>query len=73
MPVVLVTLIVSPVTPLVADAVGACALALYVNDVVVPHVTATLFAAILQLIDFAAVVPSDHCVFVVSDNVAVAV
>ena len=38
----------SPVTPVVALALGACAPPLYVNDVVVPHVTATGFAFIFH-------------------------
>ena len=47
-PVVLVTFIVSPLTPDVADAVGAWAEPLYVNVVVLPQVTATLLGFILN-------------------------
>ena len=39
---------VSPVTPVVALALGACAPPLYVNDVVVPHVTAIDFGFIVH-------------------------
>ena len=39
---------VSPVTPVVALALGACAPPLYVN-VVVPHITATGFELIVVL------------------------
>ena len=70
-PVVLVTFIVSPVTPLSALAVGPCATPLYINVVVVPHVTATSFADIVHVILFIAVVPSLHAQF--SFGVAVAV
>ena len=43
---------VSPVTPVVALTLGACAPPLYVNDVVVPHVTATDFGLIVHVISF---------------------
>ena len=69
--VVLVKISASPFTP-VALAVGPWDFPLYVN-VVVLHVTEILFALIDQEIFLAAVVPSLHCVFVVSLNVAVAV
>ena len=42
---------VSPVTPVVTLALGAWATPLYVNDVVVPHVTATDFGLIVTLTD----------------------
>ena len=57
--VVLVTLIVSPLTPLVALAVGPCAFPLYVN-VVLHHVTSTDFAFIFQLNVTFPVLPSVH-------------
>ena len=58
--VVLVTLIVSPLTPLVALAVGPCAEPLYTKLVVLPHVTSTDFAFILQLNVTFPVLPSVH-------------